>query len=353
LKAAIWHAKRDIRIEDVPAPARPGPDEALVEVALCGICGTDLHEYTDGPQFLPHEGGGAAAPAILGHEFCGTVVEVGAEVSRARPGDRVAVHPAVVDQSCRFCRVGLVQLCDRAVWLGLGAPGGGLSKLVLVKNYQLFPLPDSLTFEQGAVVEPASVTMQAISRGGVQPGDVVLITGGGPIGQLAAMNARAAGAKEVFVSEVVPLRRDVAARTANPTRVLDPTRDPVPEVLREATGGAGADVAVECSGNERALMDALAATRKDGTVVQLAIFTRPISFHPADHLTLHAKRLIGSLGYGWQDYERVIELMAAGRLPAERIVTATLGLQDVVTRGIEDLIRPDTQHVKILVRPAD
>ncbi|SRR5579884_2691739 len=351
MQAAVWHARHDVRVESLPEPSEPGPGEVLLEVAYCGICGTDLHEYLDGPQFLPHDERGARPPAILGHEFSGTVAALGPEVTRVQVGQRVAVHPALYCGQCRFCRSGMVQLCPNASWVGLGAASGGLAGWALLKEYQLFPLPEQVSLLQGALVEPTSVTMHAVTRGGVQPGDVVLVTGGGPIGQLAALNARAAGAREVYLAEVVPGRRELAARNAEPTRVLDPRQESVVEAMRSATEGLGVDVAIECSGNERALFDALEATRPDGTVVQVAIFNHPVPLHPAQHLTLQAKRLVGSLGYTPRDYERVIDLMAAGKLPAERLVTATIPLRDVVELGLDELVRPDTQQVKILVQP--
>ena len=352
MKAAVWHTAKDVQVEQRAEPGPPGPDEALVEVAYCGICGTDLHEYVDGPHFIPHDQAGAAAPAILGHEFCGTVLAVGGPGGRVKPGDRVAVHPAQYCQQCRYCQSGMVQLCNQASWLGLGGAWGGLAQRAVVKQYQCFLLPESVSFEQGALVEPAAVTRQGVSRGGVQPGDVVLVTGGGPIGQLAALNARAAGAREVYLSEVVPVRRELAARNAEPDRVFDPARENVPELVRALTGGDGVDVAIEAAGNERALHDALAATRKDGTVVQIAIHGRPVSLHPALELTIPARRLIGSLGYTPRDYEHVIGLMAAGKLPAERLITSVIPLEDLIELGMDDLVRPDTRNVKILVKPS-
>src|SRR5579884_2500561 len=239
MQAAVWHARHDVRVESLPEPSEPGPGEVLLEVAYCGICGTDLHEYLDGPQFLPHDERGARPPAILGHEFSGTVAALGPEVTRVQVGQRVAVHPALYCGQCRFCRSGMVQLCPNASWVGLGAASGGLAGWALLKEYQLFPLPEQVSLLQGALVEPTSVTMHAVTRGGVQPGDVVLVTGGGPIGQLAALNARAAGAREVYLAEVVPGRRELAARNAEPTRVLDPRQESVVEAMRSATEAWG------------------------------------------------------------------------------------------------------------------
>jgi (R,R)-butanediol dehydrogenase / meso-butanediol dehydrogenase / diacetyl reductase len=354
MKAAVWHSARDIRVEEAPEPKLAGPDEALVEVAFCGICGTDLHEYTDGPQYIPvdepHPLTGDRAPVHLGHEYSGTVVEVGREVTQARVGDRVAVFPIQSCQQCAACKRGYPSQCPLFGGMGLHVREGGLARTSRVKGYQLFPMPDSLTFQQGALVEPAAVAVHAVDNGGVRPGDFVLVTGGGPIGQLVAMAAKAAGARSVYLSEVTEFRRELAKKSAEPARVLNPSQDDVVALVQEATDGWGADVVLECSGSPRAFPDALAATRKGGTMVQVAVFTREVPLQPAD-LTNFERRLQGTLIYQPQDFPRTMELIASGKLPAERIVTAEIPLSDVLELGFDELIRPDTRHAKVLVHP--
>jgi (R,R)-butanediol dehydrogenase/meso-butanediol dehydrogenase/diacetyl reductase len=165
------------------------------------------------------------------------------------------------------------------------------------------------------------------------------------------MAAAVAGAREVYISEVTPYRRELAARNAQPTRVLDPTRESVPQALRDATDGWGADVTIEASANERAFADAIAATRKGGTIVQVAVFTKPVSIHPASALTNVEKSLVGTLCYRVEDWPRVMNLMAQGKLPAERVVSAEIPLQDILELGFDELIRPDNRQAKVLVRP--
>ena len=201
----------------------------------------------------------------------------------------------------------------------------------------------------GALVEPAACAVRAVHLGQVEPGDVVLVTGAGPIGQLTAMAARAAGAQAVYISEVVPGRRELAGRSLEAT-VLDPATTNVPKIVREATEGWGADVVFECSASPRAFADALAATRKGGTMVQFGVFTQEVPLHPAD-LTNYERRIQGNLAYAPRDFDRTIELMGAGQLPAERLVTAEIALVDVVELGFDELIRPDTTHAKIHIRP--
>jgi (R,R)-butanediol dehydrogenase / meso-butanediol dehydrogenase / diacetyl reductase len=353
MKAAVWYGPRDIRVEQQPDPTQARPGEAVVRVALAGICGTDLHEYTSGPQYIPaepHPRTGKQAPLTLGHEMSGTVVDVGAGVSRAKVGDRVAIFAIEGCGDCRLCRRGLPALCTTMVATGLSTGEGGLSEYVRVQDAQLYPLPDSLTFTQGAMVEPAACAVRAVHLGQVQAGDVVLVTGGGPIGQLTAMAAIAAGATTVYISETVPGRRELAAKNVQAT-VLDPAASNVPRIVQAATDGWGADVVFECSANPRAFADALSATRKGGTMVQFGVFTHDVPFNPAD-LTNYERRIQGNLAYAPGDFDNTIELMRTGRLPAERIVTAEIPLVDVVELGFDELLRPDTTNAKIHIRPS-
>jgi len=353
VKAARWHGKRDIRIEQLSDPRDPGQGEAVVKVALVGICGTDLHEYTDGPQYIPSRpdpATGEYAPQTLGHEITGTVVATGAGVTRAREGDRVAIFAIQGCGECRMCQRELPALCRNFAATGLHTGDGGLAGYVRVKNSQLFPIPASMTWSQGALVEPAACAVRAVHLAQVKPGDVVLVTGAGPIGQLTAMAARAAGAEQVYISEVVPRRRELAEQAVQPTAVLDPTKTDVVQVLRDATDGWGADVVIECSASPRAFADALAATRKGGTLEQFGVFTQQVPLHPAD-VTNFERRIQGNLAYAPPDFDRTIELISSGRVPAERIITAEIPLEDVVELGFDELIRPNTQHAKIHIRP--
>ena len=195
--AARFHGQHDIRIEDVPTPTPSAPDDILVEVHWCGICGTDLHEYAVGPivtPTTPHPLTGVTLPQTLGHEFSATVVELGSDVRDVAVGDRVAIMPAIVCGRCYFCRRGQGHLCLVFACTGLSAETGGLAQYAVVKEYQVAKLPDSVSDLEGAVIEPAAVAAYGVDRAGVTGGDVVLVTGAGPIGILSAMYASAVGA---------------------------------------------------------------------------------------------------------------------------------------------------------------
>ena len=178
-------------IRTVPDPT-PAPDEVVLKVRRVAVCGTDLHEYTSGPIVTPsepHPLTGATLPQILGHEFSAEVVATGSAITRVRVGDRVAVMPLIYCGRCDYCRRGLQHLCVTMACTGLSADWGGMAELANLEEYQVFRIPEAVSDEQGALIEPCAVAAYGVSRGPVRPGDSVLIAGGGPIGAFAALCA--------------------------------------------------------------------------------------------------------------------------------------------------------------------
>ena len=350
--AARFYDQKDIRLEDVEIPRRHAPDEVLVEVAWCGICGTDLHEYLVGPivtPVQPHPLTGATLPQTLGHEFSARVVDVGSEVTDVTVGDRVAVMPAIVCGRCHYCRRGLGHLCLKFACTGLSAETGGLAQFAVLKDYQVSPLPDTVSDVDGAVVEPASVAAYGIDRAGVRGGDVVLITGAGPIGILSALYANAVGAATVVIAEPNPNRADLA-RAIDVGPVLDPSQEDFSDVISELTDGVGVDVVAECSGSTPGLSTALTSVRRRGAVVQTGLHTKPATL---DGMALSEKdvSLIGSWCYLITDWPRIIRLIGSGKYPVGKAVTAQIPLRDVVTRGFDVLINPRGDQLKVLASP--
>jgi len=352
VRAARFHGMSDIRIEDVDVPTIKEPDEVLVEVLWCGICGTDLHEYLVGPIVTPvdpHPLTGATLPQTLGHEFSARVVEAGARVTDVRVGDRVAVMPAIVCGRCTSCRQGLGHLCVRFACTGLSAETGGLARYAVLKEYQVSRLPDTVSDLEGAVVEPASVAAYGIDRVGVRGGDVVLVIGAGPIGVLSAMYADALGASTVVIAEPNP-NRAALARRMDIGPVVDPTTEGFADLLRDLTDGGGADVVAECSGTTPGLTTAMDSVRTRGSIVQTGLHTRPATI---DAMRLSEKDIsyVGSWCYLITDWPRIIRLIAAGKYPVGKAVTATIGLEAVVTQGFDVLVNPTGDQLKILVSP--
>jgi (R,R)-butanediol dehydrogenase/meso-butanediol dehydrogenase/diacetyl reductase len=223
-----------------------------------------------------------------------------------------------------------------------------MSPLATVDEFQLVPLPENVTYEQGALIEPAAVAAYGVERARVAPGDRVLVTGAGPIGALAALCARAAGASEVFVSEPNPARR-ARAEALGVATVLDPTATDVPEELRERTRGLGVDAAIECSGHPRGLDTGIRALRKRGTLAQVGLFVGEASIDPM-LWSLHELTVVGTWCYWVYDFDRVAAQIAAGDLPVERVVTRRNDL-DGAPDAFADLASGTADEIKVLIAP--
>jgi (R,R)-butanediol dehydrogenase/meso-butanediol dehydrogenase/diacetyl reductase len=233
---------------------------------------------------------------------------------------------------------------------GLSAETGGLAQFAVLKEYQVSRLPDSVSDIEGAVVEPASVAAYGIDRVGVHGGDVVLVTGAGPIGVLSALYADAIGASAVIIAEPNP-NRAALARALDVGPVLDPTQDGFADLIAELTQGSGVDVVAECSGSTPGLATALTSVRRRGAIVQTGLHTRPATL---DAMALSEKdvSLVGSWCYLITDWPRIIRLIASGKYPVSKAVTATIPLEDVVTRGFDVLIDPRGDQLKVLASPS-
>jgi (R,R)-butanediol dehydrogenase / meso-butanediol dehydrogenase / diacetyl reductase len=349
MKALRLLGRRRLELGEIPEPGDLGPDELLLRNRLCGICGTDLHEYADGPKLITSEAHpltGTRLPQVLGHEFAGEVLAVGSSVSSAAVGDRVAVMPLVFCGTCSACATGRQECCTRLGAVGYNWPWGGMSEYAVVTNDQAARLPDEMTDQQGALVEPTAVACHAVSSAPVRLGDNVLVTGAGPIGQLVSLAALAAGAGTVVLSEPNPGRRQRAA-ALEVTRVLDPSVTDIAAELRQDFPD-GVDVAIECAGNAPALKACVDAVRPGATIVQTALHTRPVEIDPT-RLTLRDVSLKGVNCFPVTSWPRVIRLIASGRLPAERIVTGEVPLAEAIEGGFHQLLDPASDHIKVLV----
>ncbi|MEF9602084.1 2,3-butanediol dehydrogenase [Paracoccus sp. PXZ] len=353
MKALRFHAARDLRIEDIPEPPSPGPGQVLIHNRHVGICGTDLHEYASGPIFIPtapHPYSGAHGPQVLGHEFGGEVVAVGEGVTKVVPGDRVAVQPLIMPRGGEhFADRGWHNLSGSLALVGLSWVSGGMAEMALLNDYNVEKIPDGMSDEEAALVEPTAVCVYACDRGRITAGDSVLVTGAGPIGILALLTARAFGATRLFVSDVNDTRLRLAAEVVPGVVPINPAREDVGKRVRAGTqGGIGCDVALECVGNDRALQSCLDAVRKQGVIVQTGL-------HPGKgsvdffQLTFKDAEIRGSWCYPTHGWPRTIELIASGAIPARRVVTKRIALDEAVAEGFEALLDPAGSQLKILI----
>jgi (R,R)-butanediol dehydrogenase/meso-butanediol dehydrogenase/diacetyl reductase len=353
MRAARFHAAQDIRVEEIPEPTgQLDPHQVLVEPHWCGICGTDLHEFMAGPIVTPateHALTGAILPQVLGHEFSADVVAIGDAVESVAVGDRVSIMPLAYCRECYFCVRGLNQLCTRMGCVGLSWAWGGFAPLAVVEDYQAWRLPDELSYEQGAMIEPAAVAAYGVSRGGVVPGDRVLVTGAGPIGALTVLAAYAAGAGEVYLAEP-NARRAARAENLGAAAILDPATTDVVEWVLETTAGLGVDVAIECSGSEAGLQAGIGAVRTRGTVAQVGLHVAPAAIDPM-RLAEREITLLGTWAYDVHSWPRYMAQVASGAFPVEKVITDKIGLDAVVTDGFAVLTDPTADQIKILVEP--
>jgi (R,R)-butanediol dehydrogenase/meso-butanediol dehydrogenase/diacetyl reductase len=352
MKAAVWHGRLDVRIQDVPDPPPPPPGQIQVEVAWCGICGTDLHEYMGGPVYIPqdapHPLTRVQAPVIIGHEMSGRVTALGDGVQDFLVGDRVAACPIIGCLECRWCRSGSMAQCDKVAFLGTSWWGGALSERLNLNAYQCFHLPDAISDEVGALVEPFSAAVRAVSRAGIEPGDSVAVVGAGPMGLMTLLAAVLRGAGQVVAVEVAQRRKETAVRLGAGA-VIDPaTEDPEARAL-ELTGGQGFDVVIECVGQPTTAQLAGKLTRTRGRLVVMGVFEKPAPLDLTD-LVFREKTVSGSMS-GFGLYDETIRLMTDPRFNGEQLITARIPLDDLIKKGYRGLLYEKESNVKTLVSP--
>ncbi|OGO36481.1 MAG: hypothetical protein A2147_01035 [Chloroflexi bacterium RBG_16_57_8] len=270
MKAAVVVSPGKIEVQDVAEP-RTLPNQIKVKIAYCGICGSDLrmirHEAETGRPMFSRSASTPSRPRIMGHEASGTIVEVGAEPRAGyTAGQRVAMDFRSYCGSCYYCRNKKQHFCERAT-----PASGAYAEYAVYNEDDIYLLPDNVTLEQGALLEPVSVATHAIDIADISPGSTMAILGGGPIGTLILEVARRAGAARILVSEPVEGRRKVAAQVGA-TVVIDPTRTSIETVAMEMTGGRGFDTVIDASGNVAAARQAVRLADRGGTVVWAATY---------------------------------------------------------------------------------
>ena len=335
MKAAFYEGNERIRIGECE-PVAPGPGEVRIRVSHCGICGTDLHIFHGK---MDHR---VKRPAVIGHEMSGVIESVGSRVSGWAPGDRVTVRPLDPCGACPACRAGHSHICQKLKFIGIDTPGA-MQGLWTVPAHTLHRLPDSLSMQQGALVEPIAVACHDVRLGGVKAGEYVVVQGGGPIGALVALVARDAGAR-VVVSEVNPFRIKLARELG--IEVVNPAEVDLVALVGEQTGGAGADVVFEVSGSKAGaeMMTKLPRTR--GRIVVVAIYAEA---PPVELFKFFWREIVmlGARVYEPEDFEAAIGLAASGKLPMDRIITNTCPL-DHLEWGMRQLEKGG-EVMKVLV----
>ena len=356
MKAVRFHGQKDIRVEQVSAPPSPlSADDVLIKPLVCGICGTDLHEYVSGAIVTPtqpHVYTGARNPQILGHEFSAVVVDIGRDIQHVRAGDRISIQPLISPRNDYFGRRGLFHLSPCMGCVGLSWAWGGLGQQAVVKGYNAVPISKKVSDRQAALIEPAAVSVYALDRGRVTIGSTVLISGMGPIGALCLLGAKAAGASKIFVSEINPNRLAKARDLVPECIAFNPKTTAMMELIQDQTEeGVGVDAAIECGGAEASLNACVDAVRRQGVVVQAGLHSRPATVDPMKW-ALKDITIEATWCYPTNSWPRVAAMIESGTFPVEKIVTSQITMEDVVEKGFEALLDPSGMEMKVHVQVA-
>jgi len=337
MKAAVYVSQGHLEVREIPTP-KPGPGQVLVRVKYCAICGSDAHRFRDGVMI---EGG------IMGHEYSGTIVQVGPGVTRWHEGDRVIggggtpppgtpPHPSLAP---RF------SYRDYSLVM---QPPGGFAEYVLLDEWRPLSIPDGVSDETACLTEPCSVAVRATRLSGIRLMDRVAVIGAGPIGLLCIQTARAAGARSIFVSEPVPLRREAALKMGA-DMVMAPLATDVVKEMVALTDGIGPDVVFETAGAGPSLQQSLEMARRDGTVVAAGVAWHPVPVTSGDWFgrEVRMKAIYGSLPPEWQ-YS--LEMMKAGKINIQPMLTGNAFVPlDDIQAAFEGLLSPKEEIQVIIV----
>lgn len=343
MKAAVIHALKDIRCEMVDIP-QIGSDDVLVKVKYAGICGSDL------PRAMVS--GARKYPLILGHEFCGEIEEVGANVAGFEKGDRVAIAPLIPCGECEYCRAGNYGLCDHYNIIGTGS-NGAFAEYTKVPKEHVLKIPDTLDFETAAGIEPATIGYHGLAKAEITPGDTVVVMGCGPIGQFTMQWAKIFGASKVIAVDIFDEKLQLAKELGADITVNSKDCDAV-KVIRELTNG-GADVVAETAGSKFTQEQAILIAKKRGRVVYLGI----------SHSELHLKEesiesvLRGEIKIqgSWNSYTSpypgrawyaTIDFMSKGEIKFKPMISHKIKVEEV-GKYLEDMAGRKIYFNKVLV----
>ena len=343
MKAIVYHAPRDFSYQEVPDP-QVGPDEVLIAVKACGICGSDVHGM-DGST------GRRRPPIIMGHEAAGIIARVGSGVSAWRAGDRVTFDSTIYCGHCDFCKRGLINLCDRRRVLGVSCEdyrqNGAFAEFVAVPQHILYRLPDGLTFEQAALVEPFAIALHAVRRSPPALNDTVVVVGAGMIGLGLVQALRQTGCSQLIVVDIAPEKLALAAK-AGATQCLNSAAGDAAKAILDLTHGLGADLAFEAVGVSATVDLALRCVRKGGAVTLIGNVAPKVEF-PLQVAVTRELTVRGSCA-SQGEYPACLDMLARGALNAAPLISATAPLAEGAT-WFDRLYRKEPGLMKVLLKP--
>lgn len=339
MKASYFLGKGSFEVRQAPE-LHPGPGEVVIKNMVCGVCGTDVHIFHGEPGSAD-----VNPPVVLGHEYSGEVVEVGEGVTALKPGDHVTVDPNIYCGECVYCRNGKKQLCETMQAVGV-TRDGGFGEYSLVPAAQAFKLGDSVPYEAGAMAEPVACCLHGIDLAGIKAGDRVCIVGGGAIGLIMLQLAKLSGASTLVLSEPNEKRRQVAL-SLGADAAIDPTA-PDAKSAYEAALGDGADVVIECVGNNAAVKSAFQLAKKGATIVLFSVPKVDATFD-LPLFDVYKKELTIKGSFVNPDtHERAVRLINSGKLDFTSIITHRFNL-DQLPEAIA--MQMSSESIKVVVCP--
>ena len=343
MKALLLTDYRRLEFQEVDDPL-VGPDDVLVSVKACGICGSDIHGY-DGSS------GRRIPPLIMGHEAAGVIQAVGTNVDGFTVGDRVTMDSTISCGSCYFCDQGNVNLCENRQVLGVSCDAyrrhGAFAELLSVPARICYRIPDELPFEHAALIEAVSIAVHAVARTPIQPGDSVVVVGTGMIGLLVVQAAMVAGAGSVIAIDLDPRRLELA-KELGAAVAFNASANNIAECVQKMTGGRGADVAFEVVGASPTVQTAIDSVRRGGAVTLVGNLAPTIEL-PLQSVVTREITLAGTCGSAGE-YPECIELMSSEQIRVQPLITATTDLEQAAG-WFERLYAGDGQSMKVVVCP--
>jgi D-xylulose reductase len=344
MEAVVLERQRELSIRDIQLDEPLGPRDVRIALRTVGVCGSDVHYYEAGRigQFVVRE------PMILGHEASGRVIEIGSEVKTLKVGDRVCMEPGIPDPNSKATRLGMYNI-DPAVRFWATPPVHGVLRPTVVHPAEFtFKLPDNISYEEGAMVEPLAVGMHAANKAQIKPGDLAVVIGAGPIGVLQALAALAGGCSRIIITDVQQPKLDLAAKLGPITPVNVRTEDAA-AVVRDLTDGWGADIVFECSGNDKAAAGVFDLVCPGGRVVFVGIPGNPI---PYDVSAAQVKEVRVEHVFRYAHvYPRALALMSSGKIDVKPLITDTFTFSDSIAAFNYALHMPPTS-VKVQITVA-
>lgn len=338
MKAAFVTDIEKVEIREIDKPVITDT-EVLIKAKTVGVCGSDLHLFR-GTHPFRH------APAILGHEIAGEVVEVGSKVTKFKPGDRVTVEPQVGCGTCEMCAKGYVNLCGSKKVPGTPKWIGAFAEYFNAEEHTVYKLADSVSYETGTLTEPLAVAVHTVDHAATKSGSMVIL-GAGTIGQLVLAVAKARGFDPVIVSDTAPFNREFSLKHGA-AGAFDPLHDDIPAKVKELTGGKGADICIVAAGADNILDQACDCVHKCGEIGIVAMITKKIPFY-SYATVFNELSIYGAMTYEPKDFAAAMELINGGLAIGDFVTQVMEGIEDT-QRGLDILSQKKEDVVKVLIR---